>query len=143
MNKIAGELTPTAFHVSCAHGCDPRPLHLRRPLDVMFCRTTGFAMLSSTPPGAMDLALIAIAATPRNSHPFLHFFDGFRTSHEVNKIELLTKTTCVPSSHGCVIEHRQRALSPDPPVFREVTARIPTSSFRRGKPAILSMSLSR
>jgi len=91
MNKIAGELTPTAFHVSArtvaAHALSIFGDHS----DVMFCRTTGFAMLSSNSvQEAMDWRW---SRMPRLSKPdsFLHFFDGFRTSHEVNKIEMLTE----------------------------------------------------
>jgi pyruvate-ferredoxin/flavodoxin oxidoreductase len=85
MNKIAGELTPTAFHVTArtvaAHALSIFGDHS----DVMFCRTTGFAMLcSNSVQEAMDLALIAHAAALESRIPFLHFFDGFRTSHEVN-----------------------------------------------------------
>ena len=131
MNKIAGELTPTAFHVSArtvaAHALSIFGDHS----DVMFCRTTGFAMLSSNSvQEAMDLALIAHAATLETRIPFLHFFDGFRTSHEVNKIELLTEE----DMHSLInldriAEHRQRALSPDHPVLRG-TAQNPDVYFQ-------------
>ncbi|MGA8065900.1 MAG: pyruvate:ferredoxin (flavodoxin) oxidoreductase, partial [Terriglobales bacterium] len=92
MNKIAGELTPTAFHVSARTIATHALSIFGDHSDVMFCRTTGFAMLSSNSvQEAMDLALIAHSATLETRIPFLHFFDGFRTSHEVNKIELLTE----------------------------------------------------
>src|SRR5271157_3193218 len=86
----------------------------------MFCRTTGFAMLSSNSvQEAMDLALIAHAASLETRIPFLHFFDGFRTSHEVNKIEMLTEDDMrAVINMDRVFEHRQRALSPDHPVLR-------------------------
>ena len=131
MNKIAGELTPTAFHVSArtvaAHALSIFGDHS----DVMFCRTTGFAMLSSNSvQEAMDLALIAHAATLETRIPFLHFFDGFRTSHEVNKIEMLNEE----DMHALInldriAEHRQRALSPDHPVLRG-TAQNPDVYFQ-------------
>src|ERR1022692_4691233 len=131
MNKIAGELTPTAFHVSArtvaAHALSIFGNHS----DVMFCRTTGFAMLSSNSvQEAMDLALIAHAATLETRIPFLHFFDGFRTSHEVNKIEMLTEDDMhALINMDRVIEHRQRALSPDHPVLRG-TAQNPDVYFQ-------------
>ncbi|MFY9903683.1 MAG: pyruvate:ferredoxin (flavodoxin) oxidoreductase [Terriglobales bacterium] len=131
MNKIAGELTPTAFHVSArtvaAHALSIFGDHS----DVMFCRTTGFALLSSNSvQEAMDLALIAHAATLETRIPFLHFFDGFRTSHEVNKIEMLTEDDMrALINMDRVIEHRQRALSPDHPVLRG-TAQNPDVYFQ-------------
>ena len=92
MNKIAGELTPTAFHVSARTLATHALSIFGDHSDVMFCRTTGWAMLcSNSVQEAMDLALIAHAATLETRIPFLHFFDGFRTSHEVNKIEMLTE----------------------------------------------------
>jgi pyruvate-ferredoxin/flavodoxin oxidoreductase len=131
MNKIAGELTPTAFHVSArtvaAHALSIFGDHS----DVMFCRTTGYAMLSSNSvQEAMDLALIAHAATLETRIPFLHFFDGFRTSHEVNKIEVLTEDDMhALINMDRVAEHRQRALSPDHPVLRG-TAQNPDVYFQ-------------
>src|SRR6202158_6065395 len=131
MNKIAGELTPTAFHVSArtvaAHALSIFGDHS----DEMFCRTTGFAMLcSNSVQEAMDLALIAHAATLETRIPFLHFFDGFRTSHEVNKIEMLTEDDMhALINMDRVFEHRQRALSPDHPVLRG-TAQNPDVYFQ-------------
>ena len=131
MNKIAGELTPTAFHVSArtvaAHALSIFGDHS----DVMFCRSTGFAMLcSNSVQEAMDLALIAHAATLETRIPFLHFFDGFRTSHEVNKIEMLTEDDMhALINMDRIIEHRQRALSPDHPVLRG-TAQNPDVYFQ-------------
>src|SRR6478752_7518339 len=118
MNKIAGELTPAVFHVTArtiaAHALSIFGDHS----DVMSCRTTGFAMLcSNSVQEAMDLALIAHAATLESRIPFIHFFDGFRTSHEVNKIEMLDEEQMrALIDMDRVIEHRQRALSPDHPV---------------------------
>ena len=120
MNKIAGELTPTAFHVSARTVATHALSIFGDHSDVMFCRTTGFAMLcSNSVQEAMDLALIAHAATLETRIPFLHFFDGFRTSHEVNKIEMLTEDDMrALINMDRVFEHRQRALSPDHPVLR-------------------------
>jgi pyruvate-ferredoxin/flavodoxin oxidoreductase len=131
MNKIAGELTPAAFHVSArtlaAHALSIFGDHS----DVMFCRATGWAMLcSNSVQEAMDLALIAHSATLESRIPFLHFFDGFRTSHEVNKIEMLTEDDMrALINMDRVFEHRQRALSPDHPVLRG-TAQNPDVFFQ-------------
>jgi pyruvate-ferredoxin/flavodoxin oxidoreductase len=88
--------------------------------DVMSARSTGFAMLSSASvQEAMDLALIAQAATLESRIPFLHFFDGFRTSHEVAKIELLTDDEMRSMiDDDLVVAHRLRAMNPDRPVLR-------------------------
>jgi pyruvate-ferredoxin/flavodoxin oxidoreductase len=131
MNKIAGELTPTAFHVSARTVATHALSIFGDHSDVMFCRTTGFAMLSSNSvQEAMDLALIAHAAALETRIPFLHFFDGFRTSHEVNKIEMLDDSDLVAMINmDRVFEHRQRALSPDHPVLRG-TAQNPDVFFQ-------------
>jgi len=131
MNKIAGELTATAFHVSARTVATHALSIFGDHSDVMFCRTTGFAMLSSNSvQEAMDLALIAHAATLETRIPFLHFFDGFRTSHEVNKIEMLTEDDMrALINMDRVFEHRQRALSPDHPVLRG-TAQNPDVYFQ-------------
>jgi pyruvate-ferredoxin/flavodoxin oxidoreductase len=131
MNKIAGELTATAFHVSARTVATHALSIFGDHSDVMFCRTTGFAMLSSNSvQEAMDLALIAHAATLETRIPFLHFFDGFRTSHEVNKIELLNEDDMrALINMDRVVEHRQRALSPDHPVLRG-TAQNPDVFFQ-------------
>src|SRR5512143_1932487 len=91
MFKIAGELTSTVFHVS-ARAIAAQALSIFGDhSDVMACRTTGWAMIcSNNAQEAMDFALIAQAATLRSRVPFLHFFDGFRNSHEVQKVEELT-----------------------------------------------------
>src|SRR6201987_3152404 len=131
MNKIAGELTPTTFHVSArtlaAHALSIFGDHS----DVMSCRTTGFAMLcSNSVQEAMDMALIAHAASLESRIPFLHFFDGFRTSHEVNKIEMLNEDDIrALINMDRVFEHRQRSLSPDHPVLRG-TAQNPDVFFQ-------------
>ncbi len=131
MNKIAGELTPTAFHVSARTLATHALSIFGDHSDVMSCRTTGFAMLcSNSVQEAMDMALIAHAAALESRIPFLHFFDGFRTSHEVNKIEMLNEDDLrALINMDRVIEHRQRALSPDHPVLRG-TAQNPDIYFQ-------------
>ncbi len=131
MNKIAGELTPTAFHVSARTLATHALSIFGDHSDVMACRTTGWAMLcSNSVQEAMDLALIAHAASLETRIPFLHFFDGFRTSHEVNKIEMLNEDDMRALINlDRVIEHRQRALSPDHPVLRG-TAQNPDVFFQ-------------
>ena len=131
MNKIAGELTPTVFHVTARAIATHALSIFGDHSDVMSCRTTGFAMLcSNSVQEAMDLALIAQAATLESRIPFLHFFDGFRTSNEVNKIEMLDEEDLrALINMDRMIEHRQRALSPDHPVLRG-TAQNPDVFFQ-------------
>jgi pyruvate-ferredoxin/flavodoxin oxidoreductase len=131
MNKIAGELTPAAFHVSARTLATHALSIFGDHSDVMFCRTTGWALLcSNSVQEAMDLALIAQAASLESRIPFLHFFDGFRTSHEVNKIEMLADDDLrALINMDRVFEHRQRALSPDHPVLRG-TAQNPDVFFQ-------------
>jgi pyruvate-ferredoxin/flavodoxin oxidoreductase len=131
MYKIAGELTSTVFHVS-ARAIAAQALSIFGDhSDVMSVRQTGFALLSSNSvQEVMDFALISQAATLEARVPFLHFFDGFRTSHEVMKIERLEiddmKTMI---DDDLVIEHRKRALTPDAPVVRG-TAQNPDVFFQ-------------
>jgi pyruvate-ferredoxin/flavodoxin oxidoreductase len=131
MNKIAGELTPATFHVTARTLATHALSIFGDHSDVMFCRATGWAMLcSNSVQEAMDLALIAHAASLETRIPFLHFFDGFRTSHEVNKIEMLTEDDMrALINTERVFEHRQRALSPDHPVIRG-TAQNPDVFFQ-------------
>ena len=131
MNKIAGELTPTAFHVTARTVATHALSIFGDHSDVMFCRSTGFAMLcSNSVQEAMDMALIAHAASLESRIPFLHFFDGFRTSHEINKIEMLTEDDMrALIDMERVFEHRQRGLSPDHPVLRG-TAQNPDVFFQ-------------
>src|SRR3954466_5343393 len=131
MNKIAGELTPTAFHVSARTVATHALSIFGDHSDVMFCRTTGWSMLcSNSVQEAMDMALIAHSASLETRLPFLHFFDGFRTSHEVSKIEMLNEEDIRSMiDMDRVIEHRQRALSPDHPVLRG-TAQNPDVFFQ-------------
>jgi pyruvate-ferredoxin/flavodoxin oxidoreductase len=131
MNKIAGELTPTAFHVTARAVATHALSIFGDHSDVMFCRTSGWAMLgSNSVQEAMDLALIAHASSLETRIPFLHFFDGFRTSHEVNKIEMLAENDIrALIDMDRVIEHRRRALTPDHPVIRG-TAQNPDVFFQ-------------
>lgn len=120
MFKIAGELTATVFHVS-ARAIAAQALSIFGDhSDVMACRTTGWAMLcSNNVQEVMDFALIAQAATLRSRVPFLHFFDGFRTSHEVQKVaELSFDDMRAMLDNSLIAAHRARALSPDHPVIR-------------------------
>ncbi len=120
MFKIAGELTPTVFHVS-ARAIAAQALSIFGDhSDVMACRSTGWAQLcSNNPQEVMDFALISQAATLESRVPFLHFFDGFRTSSEVQKIEELSFDDMRQMiDEDLVTAHRQRALSPDAPVLR-------------------------
>lgn len=131
MYKIAGELTATVFHVAArslaAQGLSIFGDHQ----DVMAARTTGFAMLSSiSVQEAHDFALIAQVASMRSRIPFIHFFDGFRTSHEVNKLELLSDEqikSMIPDE--LVIAHRNRGLNPEHPFIRG-TAQNPDVYFQ-------------
>ncbi|TYO98072.1 pyruvate-ferredoxin/flavodoxin oxidoreductase [Geothermobacter ehrlichii] len=120
MFKIAGELTPTVFHVS-ARAIAAQALSIFGDhSDVMACRSTGWTFLcSNNPQEVMDFALIAQAATLESRVPVLHFFDGFRTSHEVQKVEELTHDDMrAMIDDELVAAHRARALSPDHPVLR-------------------------
>src|SRR5499427_141050 len=120
MYKIAGELTPTVIHVAARSIAAQALSIFGDHQDAMSVRPTGFALLSSNSvQEAMDLALIAHAATLESRIPFLHFFDGFRTSHEVSKIEQLSLNDMrAMIDDDLVRAHRARALSPDHPVLR-------------------------
>jgi pyruvate-ferredoxin/flavodoxin oxidoreductase len=131
MYKIAGELTPTVFHVSArALACQGLSIFGDHS-DVMSVRQTGFALLSSTTvQEAMDFALIAHAATLEARVPFLHFFDGFRTSHEMQKIEELTFDDMrAMIDMELVRAFRLRAMSPDRPYIKG-TAQNPDVYFQ-------------
>ncbi len=131
MYKIAGELTSTVFHVA-ARALAAQALSIFGDhSDVMAARTTGFAMLASASvQEAHDMALISQAATLRARIPFIHFFDGFRTSHEINKIELLSDEQIRSMiDDKLVYEHRARSLNPDHPFIRG-TAQNPDVYFQ-------------
>jgi pyruvate-ferredoxin/flavodoxin oxidoreductase len=120
MFKIAGELTPTVLHVSARTVATHALSIFGDHSDVMAVRSTGFALLASgSIQEVMDMAMIAHAATLESRVPFLHFFDGFRSSHEVNKIEQLTDEDMrAMMNDELVWAHRARALSPEHPVLR-------------------------
>ncbi|NJR60022.1 MAG: pyruvate:ferredoxin (flavodoxin) oxidoreductase [Cyanobacteria bacterium CRU_2_1] len=123
MYKIAGELTPTVFHVAARSLAAQALSIFGDHSDVMATRATGFAMLcAASVQEAQDFALIAQAATLQSRIPFLHFFDGFRTSHEIAKIELLDQDDLRSLINEELIHaHRSRALSPDRPILRGTT----------------------
>jgi pyruvate-ferredoxin/flavodoxin oxidoreductase len=120
MFKIAGELTPFVMHVAARAVATHALSIFGDHSDVMAARGTGFALLaSSSVQEAHDFAAVATAATLRSRVPFLHFFDGFRTSHEVNVIEPLPDDVVrALVDDDLVRAHRERALSPDHPVIR-------------------------
>lgn len=128
MFRIAGDLSPTVFHVSsravAAQGMSIYADHS----DSMATRTTGFAMLcSASVQEAHDMALIAQAATLESRVPFLHFFDGFRTSHEVSKIEILSDEQIKAMiDNDLVIQNRERRLTSDNPSVRGLVQDIDT-----------------
>ncbi len=131
MFKIAGELTSTVFHVSARAVATHALSIFGDHSDIMSVRATGWAMLSSNSvQEVMDNALISQAATLEARVPFLHFFDGFRTSHEVMKVEELTMDDMrVMITDELVFEHRKRGMTPDRPVLRG-TAQNPDVFFQ-------------
>jgi pyruvate-ferredoxin/flavodoxin oxidoreductase len=120
MYKIAGELTPTVLHVSARSLAAQALSIFGDHSDVMACRATGYAMLcSNSVQEVMDFALISQAATLEGRVPFLHFFDGFRISHEVNKIDKLSHEVVRAMIDEELIEAvRERAMTPDRPIIR-------------------------
>jgi pyruvate-ferredoxin/flavodoxin oxidoreductase len=153
MYKIAGELTPTVFHVAArslaAQGLSIFGDHS----DVMAVRATGFALLAAhNTQEAQDLALIAHAATLRARVPFVHFFDGYRTSHEISKIEQLAEADLrAMIDDDLVRAHRARALSPDRPSIRGTAqnpdvyfqARETVNPYYQDCPAIVQQTMDR
>ena len=131
MFKIAGELTPTVIHVAARAVATHALSIFGDHSDVMAARSTGFAMLaSSSVQEAHDFALVAHAATLRSRVPFLHFFDGFRTSHEVNTIDLLSDDDLrALVDEDAIAQHRLRRLRPTSPVIRG-TAQNPDVFFQ-------------
>ncbi|MCC5940983.1 MAG: pyruvate:ferredoxin (flavodoxin) oxidoreductase [Balneolaceae bacterium] len=129
--KIAGELTPAVVHVAARTVATHALSIFGDHSDVMAMRPTGVAMLSSNSvQEAMDMALIAHASTLESRIPFIHFFDGFRTSHEVQKIHQIQEDVMREMiDDEWVIAHRQRALTPDKPVLRG-TAQNPDVFFQ-------------
>ncbi len=151
MFKIAGELTPAVIHVSARTVATHALSIFGDHSDVMHARTTGWAMLASASvQEAQDFALIAHAATLRSRVPFLHFFDGFRTSHEIASIVLVSDDDIrALVSEDAILAFRGRALSPDAPLVRG-TAQNPDAffqgreagnSFYRDTPGIVAESM--
>ncbi len=153
MYKIAGELTPTVFHIAARSVATHALSIFGDHSDVMAARGTGWGMLAS---GSIqevhDFALIAQAATLESRIPFLHFFDGFRTSSEIQKIEELNRDDLhALIDDRLVFEHRQRAMSPDRPVLRGTAqnpdvffqARETVNPFYAATPAIVQKVMDR
>ena len=131
MYKIAAELTPFVLHVAARSLATHALSIFGDHSDVMAARATGFAMLcSNSVQEAHDFALIAQATTLGARVPFVHFFDGFRTSHEINKIELLSDEVMrAMIDEDLIAEHRRRRLAPEHPVIRG-TAHNPDTYFQ-------------
>jgi pyruvate-ferredoxin/flavodoxin oxidoreductase len=131
MYKIAGELTSAVFHVSARTVATHALSIFGDHSDINACRQTGWGMLAScSPQEAHDFACIAQAASLESRIPFVHFFDGFRTSHEVSKIEMLSDDDLhFMIDDDLVRTHRERALSPDRPVIRG-TSQNPDTFFQ-------------
>jgi pyruvate-ferredoxin/flavodoxin oxidoreductase len=131
MYKISGELTPTVFHVAARSLATQGLSIFGDHSDVMSARMTGFGMLCScSVQEVMDFALIAHAASLESRIPFVHFFDGFRTSHEVAKIEQLSSDDIrAMIDENLVLAYRSRRLTPDNPVLRG-TAQNPDVYFQ-------------
>ena len=120
MFKIAGELTPTVFNVSARTIATHALSIFGDHSDIMAVRSTGFGLLAAGPvQEVMDMTLIAQAASLKSRIPFVHFFDGFRTSHEVQKIEQLTEDDMrAMMDEELIFAHRSRAMTPEKPVLR-------------------------
>ena len=131
MYKIAGELTPFVMHVAARTIATHALSIFGDHSDVMACRQTGFALLcSSSVQEAQDMAAIAHSATLRSRVPFLHFFDGFRTSHEIAKIQTINDGVLrAMLDRDAIAAHRARALTPDAPSIRG-TAHNPDTYFQ-------------
>ncbi len=131
MYKIAGELSPFCMHVAARTVATHALSIFGDHSDVMACRATGFALLASgSVQEAQDLAAVAHMATLHARIPFLHFFDGFRTSHEVAKIDELSEDDLKTLiDYQGILEHRSRGLTPDHPVLRG-TAQNPDTFFQ-------------
>ncbi len=153
MFKIAGELTPATMHVTARTLATHALSIFGDHSDVMACRSTGWAMLASNSVQEVaDLALIAQTATLEARIPFIHFFDGFRTSHEVGKIHpIADETIRAMVDDKYIIQFRQSALSPDRPIIRGTAqnpdvffqAREACSPFYRAVPGIVQAVMDR
>lgn len=136
MYKIAGELTPTVFHIAARSLATHALSIFGDHSDVMAVRSTGFAMLfGNSPQEVMDMALIAQASTLKARVPFLNIFDGFRTSHELNEVEVIPDDVIMKMIDlDAVNAHRERALNPNRPVIRG-TAQNPDVYFQNREAA--------
>jgi len=153
MFKIAGELTPTVFHIAARSVATHALSIFGDHSDVMAARSTGWAMLASNNvQEAHDFALVAQAATLASRVPVLHFFDGFRTSHEVNKIAALSDEDMRAMIDDEPIElHRRRAMNPEQPVLRGTAqnpdvffqAREAANGFYQATPGIVQKMMDR
>ncbi len=153
MYKIAGELSPTVFHIAARSLAAQALSIFGDHSDVMAARTTGFGILfSNSVQEVMDMALIAQAATLQGRIPLLHVFDGFRTSHEIGKIEAVSdETVRAMIDDGLVAAHRARALNPEHPVIRGTSqnpdvyfqARESVNPFYQAMPAIVQQCMDR
>ena len=151
MYKIAGELTPCVIHVAARTLATHALSIFGDHSDVMSARMTGWAMLcSSSVQEAQDFALISHAATLRSRVPFMHFFDGFRTSHEINKIRVVGEDVMrAMMPDDLVLEHRMRGLTPDAPTLRGSAqnpdvffqAREASNPFHDAVPGIVQQSM--
>ena len=135
MYKIAGELLPSVFHVSARALAGHALSIFGEHSDVMACRQTGFALLASNSvQEVMDLALVSHLSAIESSLPFLHFFDGFRTSHEIQKVELIDYDDIAPLvNFEKIMQFRASAMNPEHPTVRG-TAQNPDIFFQ-GKEA--------
>ncbi|UCE88667.1 MAG: pyruvate:ferredoxin (flavodoxin) oxidoreductase, partial [Pseudomonadota bacterium] len=153
MYKIAGELTPTVFHIAARSLAAQALSIFGDHSDVMAARATGFAMLASNSvQEVLDLALIAQAATLEARVPVLHFFDGFRTSHEINKVHDVDDATVRAMIDDELVRvHRIRAMSPERPVLRGSSqnpdvyfqAREAVTPFYMAMPGIVQQAMNR
>ena len=151
--KIAGQLIPCAIHVAARTLATHALSIFGDHSDVMAVRQTGFALLcSGNAQEAQDLAAVSIAATYESRIPFLHFFDGFRTSHEISKYETLADADLLALYDAeAIAAHRRRALTPDHPVVRGTAANTDTwfqaaeaaNLFHEGCPAIVQRVMDR
>jgi pyruvate-ferredoxin/flavodoxin oxidoreductase len=153
MYKIAGELTPTVFHISARALAGQGLSIFGDHSDVMAARQTGWAMLcAQNVQECQDMALISTQATLKSRLPFMHFFDGFRTSHEIQKVEQLsTEDMAAIVDEDLVVAHRLRGLTPDRPMMRgtaqnpdvNFTGRETTNKYYHACPGIVQETMDR
>ncbi|MDO4569008.1 MAG: pyruvate:ferredoxin (flavodoxin) oxidoreductase [Planctomycetia bacterium] len=151
MFKIAGELTPAVFHVTARAVATHALSIFGDHSDVMACRSTGWAMLvSGSVQEAQDMAMIAHAATMKARVPFLHFYDGFRISHEINSMDQMSDDEIAQMIDPALVkEYRERALNPDRPFIRGTAqnpdvffqARESSNSYYAATPAIVQETM--